>query len=37
MRTIANHVICPTGADGEVRIYTFGATHVIADVAGWFI
>ena len=36
-QTIANHVVCPVGSDGAVRLFTYGATHLLADVTGWFI
>jgi len=36
-QTIANLVIVPVGADGKVDFYNgAGATHLIADVAGYF-
>ena len=34
---VPNLVTVPVGADGNVRIYNnTGATHVVADVAGWY-
>lgn len=36
-QTIANHAVCPVGADGAVRLYTYGATHLVADVTGWYV
>lgn len=36
-QTIANHVVCPVGADGAVRLFTYGATHLVADVTGWYV
>jgi hypothetical protein len=36
-QTVANLVIVPVGADGNVRIYNkAGSVHVIVDVAGWY-
>ena len=35
--TIANTVLTTVGADGNVCLYNFGATHLIADVAGYFV
>jgi len=35
--TVANLVVAKVGADGKVRIYNnAGATHVVADVVGWY-
>ena len=34
--TIANMAIVPIGPDGSVTVYTNAATHVIADIAGWW-
>ncbi|HEV8116480.1 MAG TPA: CAP domain-containing protein [Acidimicrobiales bacterium] len=37
-QTIGNLVIAKVGANGQVSIYNpSGSTHVIADVAGWFV
>jgi hypothetical protein len=35
-QTIANQVVVPLGANGEVSLYTQNGTHLVADVAGWF-
>jgi hypothetical protein len=35
-QTIANAVIARIGTDGKVCIYNLGATHLIADVTGYF-
>ncbi|MCU1691970.1 MAG: hypothetical protein JWM64_1061 [Frankiales bacterium] len=35
-QTIANLVIVPVGADGQVRLYTSQAAHLIADVTGYY-
>ena len=36
-QTIANLVVVPVGADGNVIVYhKAGSVHVIADVAGWY-
>ena len=29
--------VCPVGADGAVRLYTYGPTHLVADVTGWYV
>jgi Putative Ig domain/CHAP domain len=34
-QTIANLVMAKVGTNGKVSIYTYGATHLIADVTGW--
>ena len=34
--TIANAVIAKVGAGGKVCLYTDAATHLVADVTGWF-
>ena len=34
--TVANTVIVPVGADGTVALYAQKATHLVADVVGWF-
>jgi uncharacterized protein (DUF1501 family) len=36
-QTIANHVVCPVGGDGAVRLFTYGPTHLVADVTGWYV
>jgi len=36
-QTIPNAVFAKLAADGRVSIYTFSSTHLLADVAGWFI
>jgi uncharacterized protein (DUF1501 family) len=36
-QTIANHVVCPVGSDGAVRLFTYGPTHLVADVTGWYV
>lgn len=33
---VANLVIVPVAPDGSVRLFTSQATHLIADVSGWF-
>jgi outer membrane protein assembly factor BamB len=36
-KTVANLVVVKVGAGGQINLYNLvGATHVIADVAGWF-
>jgi hypothetical protein len=35
-QTRANLVTVPVGADGSVRIFTSGGTHLIADVVGYY-
>jgi hypothetical protein len=35
-QTAANAVFAEVGEDGEVCLYTESATHILADVAGWF-
>ncbi len=35
-QTIPNQVIVPLGADGRIQLYTQSATHLLADVAGYF-
>ena len=35
-QNIANLVIVPLGSGGSVSLYAQGATHLVADVAGWF-
>lgn len=34
--TAANLVVLPLGADGELRLYTLSATHLLGDVMGYF-
>ena len=34
--TVAAQAVVPLGPDGAVRVYTYAATHVVADVTGWF-
>ena len=36
-QTIPNLSTVAVGADGNVRLYSYGATHLIADVAGYYI
>ena len=36
-QTVANRVMVPVGADGNIKIYNhLGSAHVVADVNGWF-
>ena len=35
-QTIANAVVSPVAAGTTGQIYTFGSTHIILDVTGWF-
>lgn len=36
-QTVANMVIVPVGANGQVNLFNFdGSTHLVADVLGWF-
>jgi hypothetical protein len=35
-QTIANAVVSPLTSTGTGQIYTFGSTHIILDVTGWF-
>ena len=35
-QTVPNAVIAPVDANGEVCLYTYAPTHLIADVNGWF-
>nr|BFE64016.1 hypothetical protein GCM10020063_085420 [Dactylosporangium thailandense] len=35
-QTIANAVWVPLAPDGTVSLYTYSATHLVVDVAGWF-
>ncbi len=34
--TAANAVVVPVGQDGQVNFFTFGGTHLVADVTGYF-
>jgi ribosomal protein S11 len=34
-RTIANSVVTPLSATGEVCFYVYGQAHVLADITGW--
>jgi hypothetical protein len=34
-RTIANSVVAPLSANGEVCFYVYGQAHVLADITGW--
>lgn len=36
-QTIPNAVFAKLSASGELSLYTFSSTHLLADVAGWFI
>ncbi len=36
-QTIANHAIVRISAGRGVALYTYGGTHLIADVAGWYL
>ena len=35
-QTIANAVVSPVAAGGAAQVYTFGSTHILLDVTGWF-
>lgn len=35
-RTVANNVVVPLSADGEICVYSNTPTHVIVDISGWF-
>lgn len=35
-RTVANNVVVPLSADGQVCIYASTTTHVVVDISGWF-
>lgn len=35
-QTIPNQVIVPVGAGGQISLFTFGGTHLLFDVAGYF-
>ncbi len=35
-QTIANAVVSPVAAGGSAQVYSFGSTHVLLDVTGWF-
>ena len=34
--TIANAVVTPVAAGGNAQVYTYGSTHILLDVTGWF-
>jgi len=36
-QVVANGVIAPVSAEGEVCLYTSSSSHVVVDLAGWFI
>ena len=35
-QTIANAVVTPVAAGGNAQVYTYGSTHILLDVTGWF-
>lgn len=35
-RTVANNVVVPLSADGEICVYANTPTHVVVDISGWF-
>jgi hypothetical protein len=35
-QTIANAVISPVAAGGQAQVYSFGSTHVLLDITGYF-
>ena len=35
-QTVPNHAITPVSATGEVSIYTYGGSHLLIDVLGWY-
>ena len=35
-QTIANAVVSPVAAGGAAQVYSFGSTHILLDVTGWF-
>ena len=35
-QTIANAVVSPVAAGGAAQVYSFGSTHVLLDITGWF-
>ena len=35
-QTIPNQVMVPIGANGSVSLFTYGGSHLLADVAGYF-
>ena len=35
-QTIANAVVSPVAAGGAAQVYTYGSTHILLDVTGWF-
>lgn len=36
-QTIANSVVAPLSANGEVCFYVYGQAHVLADITGWLV
>ena len=36
-QTIANSVIAPLSADGTICLYSYGTTHLLADISGYFL
>ncbi len=34
--TIANAVVSPAAVGGAAQVYTFGSTHILLDITGWF-
>ena len=35
-QTIANAVVTPVAAGGNAQVHTYGSTHILLDVTGWF-
>jgi hypothetical protein len=35
-QTIANAVVSPVAVGGNAQVYSYGSTHVLLDVTGWF-
>ena len=35
-QTIANAVVSPVATGGAAQVYSFGSTHVLLDITGWF-
>lgn len=35
-QTIANAVVTPVAAGGNAQVYTYGSTHIVLDITGWF-
>lgn len=35
-KTLANMAFVKVGADGNIKVYSEGTTHVIVDIVGWF-